>query len=147
MGKGLKIFLLAVGGLFAFSLIRKAQAGKNLQVIFRTLRVLKPTGIALPTIQAIFTIQNPSSQQITINSLVGELLLNGKLLSNLSNFEKIIVPGNNQVDLPINIRIGLIDVISNVISLLKQKGKVTAQFEGNVNAENFIIPVTQTISI
>lgn len=142
-----KLLLFGVVGLFVYSLIAKAQAGKKLNVMFRTLRILKPSGLNLPTIQAIFSLQNPSSQQIILKSIVGDLYLNGKHLSNVSDFKQITIPANNEIDLPINIKIGLFDVLSNIKNLINSKKKFAVSFEGNVNAENIVIPIKQTISV
>jgi len=142
-----KILLFGVVGLFVYSLFAKAQAGKKLNVMFRTLRILKPSGLSLPTIQAIFSLQNPSSQQIILKSIVGDLYLNNKHLSNVSDFKQITIPANNEIDLPINIKIGLLDVLSNIKNLINSKKKFAVSFEGNVNAENIVIPIKQTISV
>lgn len=147
MERNTKFLLFGVAGLYVYSLFSKAGAGKNIEVVFKTIKVLKPSGISLPTIQAIFSLQNPSSQSITINSLVGSLSVNGKYLANLTSFQKLTIPKNGQIDLPININAGLIDVIKTVVSLLKSKSTITANFDGNVNAEGFVIPVKQNISL
>lgn len=148
MGKNGKFFLIGIAGLFIYSLVKKAAAGQKINTFFKGIKVLKPSGFALPKIQAIFLLQNPSSQQIEINSLVGSLAVNGKFLSNLTNFKKIIVPGNSQVELPITVSTGLLDAVTTIVALLKDKSKnVTASFDGNVNAENFVIPIKQIIKI
>lgn len=148
MGKGFNILALGLLALVGWSFINKANAGKKILVNFRTLKLLSTSGFSLPTIQAIFTLQNPTSQQIQINSLVGSLFVNGKHLSNISSFQKITVPGNNEIDLPINIKTGIVDAVRNVVSLLKnKKQKLSVTFEGNVNAENFLIPIKETINL
>lgn len=148
MGKGINIFIVGLLALVGWSYISKANAGKKIQVAFRTLKLLSTKGFSLPTIQAVFTLQNPSSQQIQINSLVGSLFVNGQHLSNISSFEKITIPANNEIDYAINIKTGIIDVVKNVISILKMKNKkFTVTFDGNINAENFLIPVKETINL
>lgn len=71
--------------------------------------------------------------------------MNGIELSNVTSFNKIVIPANNEIDLPINIKTGIIAVIKNVINLLKAKQKIQVTFAGNVNAENMVIPIKQTI--
>lgn len=147
MGKNLKYFAFAVLALLGYSYIAKANAGKKIKVNFHTLKLLASSGLNLPTIQAIFSLQNPTSQQITINSLVGTIYVNGQELSNVTSFSKITIPGNNEIFLPINIKTGIISAVKNVIALLKKKNKITVSFKGTVNAENFTIPIAETIII
>src|SRR5437868_7729725 len=132
MEKGAKYFLFAVAALFGYSLWRKSEAGKKIETVFSKFRILKPSGFSLPVIQIIFDIQNPSSQQIAVNSLVGSIFVNGKYLANVTNFQKINVPANNQVQLPINVKVGIIDTIQNVIRLMQSHAGVKVTFKGNV---------------
>lgn len=137
-----KISILALVGMGIVYAISKKRAGEKLNTVFSKLK------FGSGKLQLIFLLQNPSSTSIVLNSLVGDLYINGKAISNLTSFQKITIPPNNQVELPITVKPSLTDLVTFLIGLFKNKSKnIEAEFRGNVNAEDFVIPINQKIKV
>lgn len=135
----MKNILLALAAIGVYYFVSKENAGEKLNVLF------KKIGISGGSLYCYFNVQNPSSTQINVNSLVGDLAVNGKYLSNISSFDKVAITPNSQVELKVKVSISIIDVIRNISALINSGGKITAIFKGNVNADGFTIPVNQTV--
>jgi LEA14-like dessication related protein len=88
-------------------------------------------------------IQNPSNSQFVINDFLGSLSVNGTNVGSAESFVKTTIPAASQVTYPIIIRLNLIGVVSDLISLLqKQSGlSMDVEFKGYVNASGIVAPV------
>lgn len=149
MNKTIKYGLFIIGGLFVWQLFQKSQAGKRLNVFFRGIGLKNSSGI-IPTVVANFAVQNTSNQKITIKSISGDLTVNGKYLANISQFSPIVIQPNSETILPINIKAGIISIIDQIVPILKKKTgtkNFVADFNGTVNADGFVIPVSETVKI
>lgn len=144
MNKTLKL-ILTVGGIAAvWYFISKARAGKNLRVNFQNLKFGKFTGLTLP-IELSFSIINGSSTPITVNSIVGEVYVNDRILSTVNNVDRFDIPGNSSVLYKTTVQTGGLDVINVVRGLIKDKKKLAVTFKGQVNSTGLMIPVEQTV--
>lgn len=137
-------YLIGLGALAVYYFYSKASAGKNLKVNFQNLKFGKFTGFSLP-ITANFKILNGSSTPITIDSIVGEIFINNKLISTISQTNKINVSGNSETIYPIKVDTGIFDAINVIRQLIKDKKKFVVQFKGTANSTGLMIPIDQTI--
>lgn len=144
MNKNIKL-LIGVGIfgaiLYYFS---KARAGQNLRVSFFGIKFGKLRGFNLP-IEAKFRLINGSNTPVTINSIVGELRVNGKQLSTVSQVQPFDVAGNSDTIYTVNVQTGAFDVINIVRDFIKRKQKLVVEFDGIVNSTGIMIPVQQTV--
>lgn len=144
MNKTFKL-ILTVGGIAAvWYFISKARAGKNLRVNFQNLKFGKFTGLSLP-IELSFSIINGSSTPITINSIVGEVYVNDRILSTVNNVDRFDIPGNSSVIYKTKVETGALDAINVVRGLIKDKKRLAVTFKGQVNSTGLMIPVEQTV--
>ncbi len=146
MQKNIPILLLLTAGvIFAVSTYGKSEAAKNLKVLFQDLKFEKATGYNLPVMALNFKIINPTSSPLKISSIAGDLFVNGKLLSTVSQLNAVNIPANNTTFYTLRAETSITAAVSNLLSLIKNRGKITITFEGVVNSSGFSIPVSQTI--
>ncbi len=86
-------------------------------------------------------IQNVSNISVNVNSLTGDILLNGNELASISYFDKLTVPANGQINIPIKVSPSLLDLPSALRGLL-QSGLINLNFSiiGLVNANGLVLP-------
>lgn len=144
MGKGLKL-ILTFGGIAAvLYLISKARAGRNLRVNFQNLKFGKFTGLTLP-LELYFNIINGASVPITVNSIVGEVYVNNRILSTVNNVDRFEIPGNSSVVYKTQVQTSALDAINVIRGLLKDKKSIAVTFKGQVNSTGLMVPVEQTV--
>ena len=137
-----------IGAAIVLYLLSKSSAAKNLRIYFQTIGLKKPTGLNFPTVTATFRILNPTSSTLTIDSLAGDLMVNDKLLSTLSNIEKITIPAQSESLYTINIKTPIFNALTTVIQLLKAKTKkIKVTFDGTANSGGLLLPINETIFV
>jgi hypothetical protein len=145
--KNKSFIYLGIGAVVLY-LLSKTSAAKNLRVYFQTIGMKKPSGFNLPTITATFRIVNPTSSTLTIDSIAGDLMVNNKLLSTLSNNESFTVPAKSESLYTVNIKTPLINAFVTVVQLLKSKTKnIKVDFVGTANSGGFLLPINETIFV
>lgn len=144
-----KSFLfVGVGAAILLYILSKKSAAKNLRVYFQTVTLKKAKGLNFPTVQAVFRIVNPTSSALTIDSIAGDILLNGQLLSSLSQTESLSIPGQSESIYTVNIKTPIFNALTTLISLLKNKSKkINVEFTGSVNSGGIIIPLQQKVNV
>lgn len=144
MQKG-NILLLSGAVIAAFYFFSRSNAAKNLKVLFQNIKFEKPSGFNLPTMLVNFKIINPTSTPLQIESIVGDLFINDKLFSTVSQTLPVTIPKNNVTVYSIKIETGIIQAMTSILQLLKQKKRLTVKFVGTANSTGFMIPINQTI--
>jgi len=142
-----KSFLfIGVGAAILLYLLSKKSAAKNLKVYFQTLSVKKSRGFNFPTIQAVFRIVNPTSSTLTIDSIAGDINVNGKFLSSLSQTETLTIAANSETLYTINIKTPIFNALSTLVELVKARSKnIKVSFDGTVNSGGILLPISETI--
>lgn len=144
MNKNTKLLLsFGIVGIALF-FISRARAGKRLQVNFFGLKFGKFTGMQLP-VTAQFRIVNGSRTPLTINSILGTLLVNGEQLSTISQVQPFTIPGNSDNIYPVTVRTSALDIINVIRQAISRKQKLSVTFDGNVNSSGLNLPIKQTI--
>ena len=146
MKKYLPIILTGAAAIF-FYFFSRTQAAKNLKIYFRDLQLKKIKGKVLPEIFARFTINNGSNTPLSINSIVGDITVNGSALSSVSQFEKMTIPANSASVLNLKIQTPALNVAQVVYSMFGKKQSVTVGFEGTVNSNGILIPISQSVKM
>lgn len=119
--------------------LSKAQAGKNIAVNFKG---IKQKG---KDIFATFILQNSSSTKATVNSIFGEILVNGQTLANVSNADTFTINGNDEATYTVKLTPNYISIAQIVLNMLSFKQQIKVQFVGKINSSGAIITVNQTI--
>jgi len=102
-----------------------------------------------PVLTINLAIQNVSNQSFTIKSLTGLLYNNGKEIGNINSFDVLEVPPVSEVYYKINVRLNLISVVSDLISVIQQKSGATQNLSINawINAGGLITPININYSL
>jgi len=147
MMKNKSLIFLGIGAVVLY-LLSKTSAAKNLRIYFQTIGMKKPRGLNFPTITATFRIVNPTSSTLTIDSLAGDLMVNNKFLSSLSNTESFSVPANSESLYTVNIKTPIFNALTTVVQLLKAKTKnIKVDFVGTANSGGFLLPINETVFV
>jgi LEA14-like dessication related protein len=136
------MYLLGAGVVAAFILSRKGQIAKNAQFSFEKI------GISLARRKVLVTlgISNPAQGSIKINSVVGQLKVNGRDIAAVENFRPVQVRGNAKTMLPLELSpsgAGIVDLIKSYIAARKAKGQISAKvtFVGSSNVDGLTMPI------
>ena len=132
----LPIGILGVLAYFGFKFAKKGFAAKVLNVKIRSIR-LQPIKKAALIVEVI----NPSSTEITFDSITLDLLVNGFALSTLNYQQPTRILGNNSVQINIPFKINPIEGAQFLASLFFSKTQKTLAVSGSINGEGFVIPV------
>lgn len=134
---------LAVTGAFIFSKIATASAATRLNII------LGKVEIANGGLQLTLIAQNPTPISYTVDSIVGTVSVNGSYIANVSSFVPALVKRNSEVLVPINVRITLFDVLTNIDDMLKgiSTHVVVFNLKGTVNVDSIVVPLDLTYKV
>jgi hypothetical protein len=147
MMKNKSFIFIGIGAVVLY-LLSKTSAAKNLRIYFQTIGMKKPSGLNFPTITATFRVVNPTSSTLTIDSLAGDLMVNNKLLSTLSNNESFTVPAKSESLYTVNIKTPIFNALTTVVQLLKAKTKnIKVDFVGTANSGGFLLPINETVFV
>jgi hypothetical protein len=132
----LPIGILGLLAYFGLKFAKKGFAAKVLNVKIRSIR-LQPISKAALIVEVI----NPSSTDITFDSITLDLLVNGFALSTLNYQKPTRILGNNSVQINIPFKINPLEGVQFLASLLTNKNQKTLAVSGSINGEGFVIPV------
>jgi LEA14-like dessication related protein len=130
-------FILLAAAYFAFKFTRKGIAAKNLNVKIRNLK-LSPIDQAAVILEII----NPTNFDISFNSIVTDLSLNGSAVSTLSLQRNTTIAGNKSIEIALPIKLNGFEILMFIKDFIAAKGKLKqVKLTGSVNGEGFIIPI------
>lgn len=137
-------FILIGAAYIAFYFSKKGIAAKNLNVKIRSLK-LDPISQAAVIIEII----NPTNFDISFNSIVCDLKLDGNAVSTLSVQKLTNIAGNKSIEVALPIKLNGFEILMFIKDFITAKGKIKkVALSGSINGEGFIIPVNieQTIN-
>jgi LEA14-like dessication related protein len=132
----LPIGILGLLAYFGLKFAKKGFAAKVLNVKIRSIR-LQPISKAALIVEVI----NPSSTDVTFDSITLDLLVNGFALSTLNYQKPTRILGNNSVQINIPFKINPLEGVQFLASLITNKNQKTVAVSGSINGEGFVIPV------
>lgn len=135
---------LVVGALYYFAKLKKT--ADVIKVNLANVKLKKGSGLSLPTIVMSFDIQNPTNNPVNVKGVVGDVYINGQYVANVSNLNQVKIPANGSTIYSVDVKAGISDTISTLISLLKKKKAgeskgVTITANLNVNVDDILYPV------
>lgn len=92
-------------------------------------------------------IQNPNSGSVTIRSVVGDLFMNDWKVGNVSKFMRQEVKGNAESVLSLNVKPKVLNIFNTFTDLVTKKLAIKFYFNGNMNANNAVVPVQVTYTL
>jgi hypothetical protein len=142
-----KLLLLGALGAGAFWLYSKTRALGDL--IFSPGAV---TGAAFsgssPLLNVTILVQNTSGSSLQLNSFAGNVLSNGNLIGNVSNFSPITIPGNSQLLMPVTLLLQPIGIVNDIIQAVQNSHFIqNISIKGQANVNNFQLPVNVNFSV
>jgi hypothetical protein len=133
--------LLAGAALIGYNLISKHFAAGTLNFLPGQIK-----SISFPVITVGIVIQNTSNQAYTLKSLAGNVYTNanGSIynIGNVSNFTAQTINPNSQKTIPIDLRLSLIGVVSDIFNLITSGNfQQDIQLKGFANVDGLQIPL------
>jgi hypothetical protein len=125
---------IAGGAALLWYLANKATTLANLQFTAKSVS-FQGSGLQLTV-----GILNPTNGELTINSIVGNVLVNGQPFGTITNFTQTVVAANAETDIILNISPNVLSLASDLINELSTGGpaapssvSIIAQGTANVN--------------
>jgi len=141
-------FLVIGGAIAIFYILRKSGSAKTLRIYFRDIIFRPKSGFNLPDIYARFNVINGSPTTLTLDSLTGDIFINGVVLSSVSQLQKQDFSPNSETVISIKVATPGAQAVLSLLQLLREKTKgITVSFEGNVRSEGVIIPISKSIKL
>jgi len=126
-----------VAGLYLWNLSR---AASNLIFFPGSITGFSLSGFS-PVITAELIVQNTSNIEFTINSLGGNVLSDGTIIGNFSNFSPVRIPANSQGAIPITFVLQPLGVVNDIIQIITGgSGQRNILVDGSVNANGVQAP-------
>jgi hypothetical protein len=144
MKNKLVIPLIIVAGIAALYFLGKSRLTK-LKIVFRGFKITG--GIFKPKFNLKFGLQNPTTETANLNSIVGEVIANGKIIANVSNFTPLKIQANRETELNIVAEPIAISIAKTVIDFIKNKNKLVVEFKGSANVDNIVYPLNNLLTV
>lgn len=144
MNKKAIIPVIIVAAVAALYFLGKSRLTR-IKVLFRGFKVTG--GLFNPKFNLKFGLQNPTNETATLNSLVGELMANGKVIANVSNFVSTKINANQETQINIVAEPVGISIATTVIDFIRTKNKLNIQFTGSANVDNIVYPLAESLTI
>jgi LEA14-like dessication related protein len=99
-------------------------------------------------IRITINIANPTSADIVIRSIVGDLFLNGRKIADVRTFGTYTIHSNNQLNIPVSAKSNMAILITQYLRLKTVKAqRFILAFTGSLNIDNSLIPFTMSYTI
>lgn len=140
MDKSLKYLLIAAAGYLAFKIY---SLYTELQLTFLSFTL--GGSILNPTVQVLFSVNNPTTSDFLINSVSGSLSSAGQNLGTVNISQPIVVPAGSNATIPVNIVSGLGNLISVVQDYLSGNKTNIVHYSGTVTVNSLPIPISKDL--
>jgi hypothetical protein len=143
MKKGLVVILAAATALYFVA--KKSLSSK---LIFQLQDIGTSGKWYAPVLIISVRVLNPSNQSAQLNSITGELSLNGKFISNITSFVPQKIAAKAESVIKLEAKPGVTGAASVILTALQKKGTgYKAKFVGNANVDGIVIPINETFAI
>lgn len=92
-------------------------------------------------IRLILNLQNPTSGNIVLRSVVGDLYVNGTKVANVSTFGYWSIPGNGQLQFPLVGNFITRNMVNTIMSFFQGKKRFEIHFVGTINVNSEMMPL------
>lgn len=133
--------ILVAAGAAAYFWGKKQQIKKAVTSVRFQLKQVKLSGT---NIVLKLGVLNVSNQTATLNSMVGDLILNNATIATVKNFKPVAIKATGETDIELTLvptGAGIITVIADLVGGKKVKG---FKFSGTANVNNILFPVNVT---
>jgi hypothetical protein len=132
-------------GLVGYYFYTKTNLVNRIKVLFRGVKL---SGTVLkPKFNLKFGVQNPTAASAKINSLVGQVAANGKIIADVSNFTTQVIGPKKESIYEITAEPYGAGIFKTIREFVKSGNKVNFVFTGSMNVDNIDYPVNTNISL
>lgn len=132
-------------GLVGFYFFTKTNLANKIKVLFRGVKL---SGTVLkPKFNLKFGVQNPTGSSAKINSLVGQVEANGKIVADVSTFNTQIIGPQKESIYEITAEPYGAGIFKTIKEFVKLGNKINFVFTGSINVDNIDYPVNTNISL
>ena len=132
-------------GLVGYYFYTKTNLVNRIKVLFRGVKL---SGTVLkPKFNLKFGVQNPTLASAKINSLVGQVAANGKVIADVSNFTTQVIDPKKESIYEITAEPYGAGIFKTIREFVKSGNKVNFVFTGSMNVDNIDYPVNTNISL
>jgi hypothetical protein len=132
-------------GLVGYYFYTKTNLVNRIKVLFRGIKL---SGTVLkPKFNLKFGVQNPTLASAKINSLVGQVAANGKVIADVSNFTTQVIGPKKESIYEITAEPYGAGIFKTIREFVKSGNKVNFVFTGSMNVDNIDYPVNTNISL
>jgi hypothetical protein len=132
-------------GIVGYYFYTKTNLVNRIKVLFRGVKL---SGTVLkPKFNLKFGVQNPTLASAKINSLVGQVAANGKVIADVSNFTTQLIGPKKESIYEITAEPYGAGIFKTIKEFVKSGNKVNFVFTGSMNVDNIDYPVNTNISL
>jgi LEA14-like dessication related protein len=132
---------LLVLGRWVFGKINLAQ-----NITFQIIDVALRAGLPFSSLYITLKLVNPTTHKLTVNSLNGEVVVNGTNIGRALLNQSFNINANSSVDVEIVCYLNSFSVVTSLLKILKTKG-AAINFNGAASVENILLPINYTYTI
>lgn len=149
--KGLFVTFGLVGvTAFLIHTLQKAAAAGTLKMFIDNIHVECGGFLCTsPVVELVTVIQNPSSSDLLISSVAGDVYLNGGYIGNASSFNIPPIKARTQTAVNISVRLQVAQIATTLLDLVTGKSALQGEirFDGTVAGDGLSIPVDLTYKV
>jgi LEA14-like dessication related protein len=134
---------LVIAGLLVFARASTAGAASQLNYVIDSVKV-DFRGIFKVQVDVIIGIQNPTSTGFTVNSLSGNISINGYSFGNVSNFTSTYITPNSQTLYTVTLQVPTVNIPGAVLTVLQDFKGIRVDLDATVNVDSLTVPLQLT---
>lgn len=139
MNKGIRNIAIGVLAYVGFILLSNSKTERK----YNQFRLqLKDIDIDFKRIRFIINLQNPTSGNVVIRSIVGEIYINGVKLANVKAFGYYDVKANSEKEFPIFAEFKPANMTNSIMNMLQTRQALNITLTGTMNVNSEPIPIT-----
>jgi LEA14-like dessication related protein len=139
--------ILTLGGALALYYLSRGRAAQKLKIYFKDIIPKIEKGEFLPVLYARFNVINGTNTGLSINSITGDVTINGEAVAAVSMLDKFTVAPNSTSVLSVKIAASPLGAGAVLFRIITKKQAVNAGFEGTVNSGGILIPISQSVKL
>jgi hypothetical protein len=134
--------LILAGGFAAWWLWSRATTLQSLNFIPRGLAVVGGA------ISLIIGVQNPTNNSLQLNSLSGNLIMNGNAIGNVADFQPVLIGANNETQINLLVTANFFGIAAGALNAIEgnETSVINANLQGTANVNGTPLPVNITFA-
>lgn len=139
------ILPVVIVGLVGWYVYTKQNLANKIKVLFRGVKL--SGSLLKPKFNLKFGVQNPTGASAQINSLVGQVEANGKIIADVSSFSTQVISPKQESIYEITAEPYGAGIVKTIKEYIKSGKKINFVFTGTMNVDNIDYPVNTNISL